>query len=454
MFLHTEKTPGVAHLSYVVGDQGHACVVDPQLDCQRYIDIASAEGCRIVCILETHRNEDFISGAHALAQLTGATVWHGPHADNVITYAKTTHEGDVFDIGRWQLQTIETPGHTFDSVSYTLTDTDFSPEPIGVFTGDTLFVGDVGRTDFYPQREAHVAALLYRSLQKLMALGDQVQIYPAHGAGSVCGSGMADREFSTVGYERRHNPALQVQDEAAFVARKMEETHYQPPYFGMMEDANAEGVELSLPMLQCQPVTNGDLARWFDRKQSTGQILDVRDLSIVRDTYIRKSLCLHGPLISAYAGWFLVDKPPLLLVASSHEQAQAAHQQLLRMGLDTVKGYTTSVPVRIQDDDDVLDSIATVTADIVQQRLKDKDGWTLLDVRKADEVESMPMPGSTHVYLGHLAERYKDLSVDTPLTVMCGSGKRATVAASFLRAKGFKQVDVFIGSMQAWQQWS
>ncbi len=451
MLFHTEKTPGIAHLSYVVGDNGHACVIDPQLDCQRYIDIANEHNYKIVHILETHRNEDFISGAYALAQLTGATVWHGPRADAPIGYSKTVYEDDSFELGKLKLRVIETPGHTFDSVSYALIDTEFSDEPVGVFTGDTLFIGDVGRTDFYPGRESHVAGLLYQSIGKLLALGDYVHVFPAHGAGSVCGSGMADREFSSIGYERRFNPAIREQDEQAFVARKTQEQHYLPPYFEMMENANAEGVALDLESLQCQPVTNGELSQWVDRKTPTGTVLDVRDLNAVKQGYIRKSLCLHGGLISAYAGWFLVDKPPILLVASDGAQAREAQLQLLRMGLNTVKGYTTTLPLQVEDDDQQREHIATVTADIVQQRLQSADNWSLLDVRKAEEVEAMPMDGATHIYLGHLAEQFKNLDIDRHYTVMCGSDKRATVGASFLKAKGFKNVDVFVGSMLAWK---
>lgn len=452
MFLHTEKTPGLAHLSYVVGDSGHACVIDPQLDCQRYIEIANEHQCKIVHILETHRNEDFISGAHALAQLTGATVWHGPHSDAHISYAKTVYEDDCFNIGKLRLCVLETPGHTFDSVCYSLFDTNFSEDtPVGVFTGDTLFIGDVGRTDFYPGRDEHMAGLLYRSLQKLVQLGDQVQVFPAHGAGSVCGSGMADREFSTIGYERRFNPPISAGDEQAFIARKVAETHYQAPYFQMMENANVEGVALNLSRLQCQPLSNGNLSRWLDRTKATGVILDVRDLNTVKARYIQKSLCLHGPLISAYAGWFLAHKPSIMLVAADYQQALDAHRQLMRMGIDTVQGYTTDVPMQVTSDDRTIEQIDTVAADSVRQRLAQWDHWTLLDVRKAEEVEAMPMPGSTHIYLGHLAERYPELPPDRHYTVMCGSGKRATAGASFLKAKGYKNVDVFTGSMMAWQ---
>lgn len=228
MLIEKIKTPGLSHLSYLVGAGGKAAVIDPRRDCEIYIEKARKEGLRITHIFETHRNEDFVSGAPILAELTGAPVFHGPHADGEVRYAKITSEGD-HAIGQLEIRVLETPGHTFDHLAYAIFDSEYVESAVGVFTGDALFVGDVGRTDFYPDRKREVAGLLYDSLRKICSLGDQAIIYPAHGAGSVCGSGMADREFSTVGHERRNNPMLQIMNRDAFIDRKVSENHYQPP---------------------------------------------------------------------------------------------------------------------------------------------------------------------------------------------------------------------------------
>ncbi|MEX0758212.1 MAG: MBL fold metallo-hydrolase, partial [Tistlia sp.] len=243
MFVEKIKTEGLAHLSYVIGDGGEAAVVDPRRDCELYVELAHARGCRIAHVFETHRNEDLVSGAPILAAMTGAEVHHGPNPERPVVYADTVREGRRFTFGKLELAVLETPGHTDDSLSFALYDADFGSEPVGVFTGDALFIGDVGRTDFYPDRAAEVAGLLFDSLRKLEALGDQAILYPAHGAGSVCGDAMADREFSTIGYERRNNPMFALQDRDAFVEKKLNEHHYQPPYFRLMERLNMEGGE-------------------------------------------------------------------------------------------------------------------------------------------------------------------------------------------------------------------
>ena len=160
MFIHTIKSEGLSHLSYLVGNAGQAFVVDPRRDCEVYLELATKAGCRITHIFETHRNEDLLSGAPVLAELTGATVFHGPNAAGDVAYAETVHDGDRFEFGSLHLQVLETPGHTDDSVSFAISDTDFGDDPVGVFTGDTLFIGDVGRADFYPDRAEEVATAL------------------------------------------------------------------------------------------------------------------------------------------------------------------------------------------------------------------------------------------------------------------------------------------------------
>ena len=226
MLLEKIKTPGLAHLSYLVGSGGQAAVIDPRRDCAIYVEKARAAGLEITHIFETHRNEDLVSVAPILADMTGATVLHGPNPEQPIVYAQTVRDGDCFTIGQLNIQVLETPGHTDDHLAYALFDTAYPDKAVGVFTGDALFVGDVGRTDFYPERREEVAGLLYDSLQKILALGDQAIIYPAHGAGSVCGSSMAEREFSTVGHERVNNPRLQMTDREAFIRFKVSENHY------------------------------------------------------------------------------------------------------------------------------------------------------------------------------------------------------------------------------------
>ncbi len=240
MFLEKIKSEGLAHLSYILGDGGKAAVIDPRRDCEIYRSIADREGCRITEIFETHRNEDYVIGSTELARRTGATIRHG--AALPFSYGEAVTEGDEFRLGDLTLKILQTPGHTDESISIVLYERGAGDTPVGVFSGDALFIGDTGRTDFFPDRREEVAGLLYDSIfNKLLPLGDQTILYPAHGSGSVCGSTLSAREFSTLGLERRRNPGLQVKNRDEFVARKAEEFHYLPPYFQRMEILNLEG---------------------------------------------------------------------------------------------------------------------------------------------------------------------------------------------------------------------
>ncbi|MBC54799.1 MAG: MBL fold metallo-hydrolase [Gammaproteobacteria bacterium] len=443
MRLEKIKTPGLAHLSYFLSADGEAAVIDPRRDIEVYLELARAEGAIIKHVFETHRNEDLISGAPLVKQATGAEVWHGPHADQPIRYAQETHEGAVFEMGGLMLTVLETPGHTDDSLSYVLYDKRFNDGPVGVFTGDALFIGDVGRTDFYPERKSEVAGLLYDSLQKLMALGDQCLIFPAHGAGSVCGSGMADREFSSIGHERQNNPRLQIADRDAFIEAKLNEHHYIPPYFERMEQCNVIGAEAAPPApLPCSPA--------LLLNPGEHVCLDVRGIFDYAGGHRPDALCIPDDMIAAFAGWLLPADRPILLIARDERQALNAATTLQRIGFDHIVGYFSGVmPLAVNNGPlATLDFIHTQT---VRARLDSPPhGWTLLDVRAIDEYESGHIKGARHAYVGELHDAIQDIDPDHPLTVMCGSGARATIAASVLQRQGFADVDVFIGSMKAW----
>ncbi|MGM0492408.1 MAG: MBL fold metallo-hydrolase, partial [Armatimonadota bacterium] len=223
MILRKIRSEGLAHLSYLIGSGNEAAVIDPRRDVEVYIDLAHDEGMTVTHVFETHRNEDYLIGSRELEARTGCSIHH--HEATDWGYGETVSEGDSFELGQLRLEILHTPGHTFDSISIAVYDTEFSDSTaVGVFTGDALFIGDVGRTDFFPDQREHVAGLLYDSIfEKLLPLGDQTILYPAHGAGSVCGESMASREFSTLGFERAHNEILQMTDRDEFVQFKANE---------------------------------------------------------------------------------------------------------------------------------------------------------------------------------------------------------------------------------------
>lgn len=446
MLVEKIKTPGLSHLSYILGAGGEAAVIDPRRDCEVYLETARREGLRITRVFETHRNEDFVSGAPHLAAMTGAEVFHGPNADGEVVYAKTTREGDCHEIGQLEIRVLETPGHTFDHLAYAIFDREYPETAVGVFTGDALFVGEVGRTDFYPDRKREVAGLLFDSLRKICELGDQAIVYPAHGAGSVCGSAMADREFSTLGHERRNNPMLQIADREEFIDRKVGENHYQPPYFRLMERLNLVGGDPAPRVIAPQPMT-------LDQLSSCGadKIVDIREPLAYAAGHLPGTINLPVDMIPAFAGWFIGEDDTIALVASSQGQLATAMEHLVRIALDdVVGGYVGVVPAAASGK--AMRSIPMIgTAEVERRLAAGRDGWTLLDVRDADERQSAAIEGSQHIYVGQLNERRKDLDPARHYTLMCASGMRATVAAGWLDAHGFDRLDVYLGSMGAWK---
>lgn len=445
MLLEKIKTPGLAHLSYVIGADGKAAVIDPRRDCEVYVEKARANGLEITHIFETHRNEDLISGAPILAKLTDAVVIHGPDAEGVVEYARTTREGETFEIGSLTIEVLETPGHTDDHVAYVVYDQNFDDGAVGVFTGDALFVGDVGRTDFYPDRAEEVAGLLYDSLRKILALGDQTIIYPAHGAGSVCGSAMAAREFSTVGHERKNNPRLQITSRDEFIRVKTEEVHYSPPYFKLMERLNLVGGSAAERILYPKILS----LKQFD-SQDADVIVDVREPAAYAAGHLPGAMSLPVGMIAAFAGWFISQGERIILVANEEEELRTAAAHLSRIGLDNVLGgYVGVVEATAQGHG--FKAIPMIDTATVEERLKSaKDDWTLIDVRAADEVEERRIEQSQHIYVGHLNEEWQSLDRDQSYTLMCGSGKRATVAAGWLASRGFANLDIYLGSIGAW----
>ncbi len=444
MFLEMLRAEGLAALSYVIGDGEHAAVIDPQRDCERYIDIAHRNGARVSHIFETHRNEDYVVGSLDLAGRTGAAIHHGRNFD--FDYGEGVGDRTEFQLGDLRLVVLETPGHTDESISIVAYDTAFSAdEAVAVFTGDALFIGDVGRTDFYPDRAEEVAGLLYDSLhRKLLPLGDQVLLYPAHGAGSVCGSGMASREFSTLGYERQHNPRLQLSRDE-FIDYKVNEHHYQPPYFREMEQANKEGRRLT-----ARPTPKPVGAEQIAEAMSAGLVLvDVRSPEAVCGAHIPGSLAIPLPMLSAFAGWYLPYDRPLGLVVHDYQELETAVRHLLRLGFERIEVFLDEGLHAWEISGRDYDTIPAIHARELKQRIESGDEFTLLDVRSLDEWRQGRLPGAVHIYVGELDQKREQVPADRPIVTFCGSGQRALVAASVLKQKGFEDVAVCLGSMAA-----
>lgn len=362
-----------------------------------------------------------------------------------MAYAKTARDGDRFGIGLLEIRAMETPGHTDDHLAFALFDTAYPDQAVGVFTGDSLFIGDVGRTDFYPDRREEVAGLLFDSLRKIMALGDQAIVFPAHGAGSVCGSGMAEREFSSIGHERLNNPRLQISDRDEFIRVKVNENHYQPPYFRLMERLNMEGAQ------EAPRVSRPRRLSWTQLKScGADHLIDIREPMAYASGHLPGAMSLPVDMIPAFAGWFIREGESVALVASSEDQLATAVEHLVRIALDNVMGgYVGVVPAAAQGV--AMQQTPMIETGEVERRLSGADGWTLLDVRDADERTAAAIEGSQHIYVGQLNERWRELDPDRHYTLMCASGMRATVAAGWLASRGLCKLDIYLGSMGAWK---
>ncbi len=445
MFLKKVKSEGIAHLSYMLGDGAEAVVIDPRRDCEVYADIAARQGARITRIFETHRNEDFVVGSQDLARRTGATIHHGKALD--FSYGEDVFEGDSFVLGDLQLKILETPGHTLESISIVVTDKKYSINAVAVFTGDTLFVGDVGRTDFYPNRAREVAGALYDSIfDKLIPLGDQTILCPAHGSGSVCGGGLASREFSTIGHERLNNPALQKTDREQFIAFKVNEHHYKPPYFKKMEEYNQYGAPSIFGLPQPAPMSADDV----EKAQKNGAVMvDLRSPEAYAGAFIPGSLAIPLEMIPAYAGYLLDYESDIILVPESREQIHTAVQYLIRIGYDRILGYLKGGMHSWEVSGRQYDRIGAVHAAVLDRRIKDGEDFTLLDVRKISEYDQGRLAGAVHIFLGELQSRVDEIDSDKPVVTFCGSGERAIIAASILKRHGFNAVEDSLGSMKA-----
>jgi hydroxyacylglutathione hydrolase len=445
MFLERIHSSGLAHISYIVGDGGQAAVIDPRRDCEIYLDICRRQGARITHIFETHRNEDFVVGSGELARLTGAEIFHGEQLP--FEYGNPVTENDIFDLGSVRLAVLSTPGHTDESISITLADANFSSEPIAVFTGDTLFVGDVGRTDFFPERAEEMAGLLYDSISgKLLPLGDHVIVFPAHGAGSACGGNLASREFSTIGYERRHNPVLQLTDRAKFVEFKGAEQHHKPPYFAQMEKLNLQGTSSLGGLPEPLPYGPDEFAEAIDKGMC---VLDVRSPESFGGAHIPGSLAVPLELIPQFAGWFVPYDVPIGLVVENAQQIQPAVRYLIRLGFEQVEACLEEGMHEWETNGREFAGIPQVHIMEIKRRLDENEEFTLLDVRDEAQFDAGHLRGAHNIYVGELPHRLDEIPEHRPITTFCGTGHRAIIAASLIKRNGYEQVENCLGSMAA-----
>ena len=441
------ESEGLAHYSYIIGDKGKAVVIDPRRDCDVYIEKTMQVGMRITDILETHRNEDYLSGSVELAARTGAAIWHADgHLD--YGYGRAVTEGDRWVIGTAELEAISSPGHTPGSISYVLCDR--SGVPMMVFTGDALFAGDVGRVDFLGAEKApEMAGLLYDTIhRRLLPLGDGTILCPAHGPGSACGGAIADRPWSTLGLERRLNPKLQFTQKEDFVAA-VGTLSEKPPYFEKMEEWNRQGPPILGTVPAVPPLTPAEFALLAE----TSVVLDTRMELSFGAGHVPGALSLWKEGVPRYAGWFLPPDRPVLLVNEADDAAGVV-RYLLRIGFENIAGSLAGGMLAWHEAGQPSGSIETVTVQALCRRLDAGEEPWILDVRSDAESTENPVPGATHIHVTQIPRSCDDVPKDRTVFIFCGSGMRSMTAASLLKQKGWEQTVVVLGGLAGWNSTS
>ena len=449
----------LAQASYLVGCQatGEALIIDPNRDVEQYLAAVKAERMRLAYVTETHIHADFVSGTRELAARAGARLllsdeggadWrYGFAASDQATLMK---DGHTFKVGNIIVKALHTPGHTPEHLSYMITDGAATDRPMGVFTGDFVFVGDVGRPDLL-EKAAGVrgtmeagAKQLFQSLQRFKKLPDYLQLWPGHGAGSACGKSLGAVPSSTLGYERFANWALATEHEGDFIALVLAGQPDPPKYFAQMKRINRDGPKV---LGSLRPPAALPPQRLRDAVAAGSTVVDTRAARVFAQQHMPGTINI--PLnnsFTTYAGWVLSYDEPFYLIAESIERAREAGRDLMMIGLDSVVGWFGLEAVA-----DARGTIPEVTIEDAAHHLEAGDAM-VVDVRWNDEWNAGHLPGARHMPMGHIREHLENVPRETPLVLHCQSGSRSAIAASVAKQMGFEDVRNYRGGWTEWKQ--
>lgn len=441
----------LAHASYMVGSEGVAAIVDPQRDVDIYLEAAAGKGWKIEHIIETHVHADFVSGHRELAERTGARIYLGAGSGAQFPHV-AVEDGAEIQFGQCSLRFLQTPGHTLESICILMHDRGQPDGPATVFTGDTLFVGDVGRPDLSgshtPQQ---LAAILYQSIhEKLLTLPDDTEIFPAHGAGSLCGRQMSAESSSTIGKQRQSNYALLARSSEEFVHLLTDNLPAAPEYFAQEVDLNRRGAAPLAQLPELAPLTAAEVLRLQDEG---AVVVDTRPTMQFAAAHVPGSV--HIALTGQYASWaarILGLSTPLILVGEDPEHVRESQMRLARVGMESVAGYLADGVVGWIKSGHQLDYIPQIAVqDFVELRSQEPDRIAVLDVRELGELTSGMLAESQWIPLGKLKSRTAELDREKLLVVHCKGGYRSSIATSLLRRAGFRDIANLIGGFDAWK---
>lgn len=443
MFFERIFTDSLAHYSYMIGEGEEIVVIDPQPDIQVYLDRANEAGMKITKILETHRNEDFAVGSRVLSDITGAHVYISAHEDLDYKYGEKIKDGHRFEVENFKFEALHTPGHTLGHLSFVLYIDE--NKPYMIFTGDTLFAGDVGRTDFYGKDKLdEMTGKLYDSIfNKILPLGDHVILCPAHGAGSACGGNIENRPYTTIGYEKKYNSKLQYESKDEFI-KNVGQMMHKPKYFNTIEEINLKGIN----RIDCDIKIHKGTIDDFEKGEK--YLVDIRGKDAFCNNHIPNSLYIGEEELGSYIGLYVPTDANIYFITETQDKDQLnkLYLDLRRMGYSEDIGFLIGGMDTWYTNGKEVESIGTIHPKELQDKL-DKDS-IILDVRKEDELEDEPpIYNSVNIPLQELLERIEELSKDKIIYTVCSSGNRATVAAGLLKKENGNPI-VLLGGIQGW----
>lgn len=448
----------LAQASYMVGcaATGEALIIDPARDIKQYLEAAEKEDLRIEHVTETHIHADFVSGSRELADVTDATIHLSDMGDENWKYqyinepnVVLVRNGDTWMVGNIQIEVMHTPGHTPEHISFMITDTAGADKPIGIFTGDFLFVGDVGRPDLLEaaaglKGTAKLGAhWQFKSVTRFKDLPDYLQIWPAHGAGSACGKALGAVPSTTLGYEKRFNPAFQFEDEDKFVTWLLKDQPEAPRYFAQMKKVNKLGPALLRNLPKPRQM---DRAHLDELLRAEALVVDLRNPEAYTAEYVSGTISIPGnrETFSTYIGWLVEYDYPLYFITPSPDDVSKIMSALRAIGVDNVPGFFTAEVVTGE-----TAALPQITAAELAERMP-QNGYTLIDVRGATEYAEKHIAGARHIALGYLPRCWDELPKDSPLVFQCTSGYRALIAASLSQTQGFRNAMQMPDGMDIW----
>jgi glyoxylase-like metal-dependent hydrolase (beta-lactamase superfamily II)/rhodanese-related sulfurtransferase len=432
----------LAHASYYIGSGAEAAIIDPQRDIEQYIREAEANDQKIKYVIETHSHADFVSGHIELAAKTGAEIIYGERANTEFPTLKVK-DGDELSIGKVKLRFLETPGHTPEGITVLAEDTENPGAPLKMFTGDTLFIGDVGRPDLIGSKgftAEEMGAMLYDSLhEKILPLPDETEVYPAHGAGSLCGKSLSKETWSTLGEQKQTNYALKPMTKEEFIKVVAADQPEVPAYFPASASQNLKG-SVSLEDLPKPKAFSTAEIENFD-----GIVIDVRQNTEFGAAHVPNAINIGlGGQFATWAGTLIPIGTPVAIVADTPEQVEEGFMRMARVGIETVKGF-----ILMKDFTGETKSVGQIPVEAAKEATTSND-VQFVDVRRAAEHANGHAPNVVNLPLDTLSREIDRLNPDKPTYVICASGYRSSLGTSILENAGFKKIYNVIGGTKAW----